>query len=122
LDEERRARLLSEGIQALVTILRVAIVAGSFVLCIYFMSSAAGAFAGKETGVSFDFVARIGIDRWLAYMFGAGGAGYGVYERKLRQRNISRMRGQTHEFEKRADKKRTSSALTPDGKTRREDR
>jgi hypothetical protein len=82
------------------------------------------AFAGRDTAATFSLsvITKLQADRWFAYLFGAGGVGYGLVERRLRRRNIKRLTKHTEELEKRIDPERTSSGLTPEGKTRPEDR
>jgi len=82
------------------------------------------ALAGKSTNadISLHLLAEMHLDRWVAYIFGVGGTGYGIFERKLRQKNIKRLTKKTEELEKRMDPKRTSSQLTEKGKTRRGDK
>lgn len=82
------------------------------------------ALAGKDTSANIfiDVIARIQLDRWVAYLFGASGIAYGVSERRLRQKNIKRLTKQNEALESRLDPRRTSSNLTETGKSRREDR
>jgi hypothetical protein len=81
------------------------------------------AFAGKETvaNLALSLIMNLQADRWFAYIIGAMGVGYGAVERHLRRRNIRRLTTHTAELEKRLYPARSSSGLTPEGKTRRED-
>ena len=86
------------------------------------------AFAGKDTNahvaMSFavNIITKLSASQWFAYMVGAIGGGYGYRAHRLKERNIERMRGQTSELEQLVDQKRTSSGLTPKGKTRKGDK
>jgi hypothetical protein len=82
------------------------------------------AFAGKQTDASvvIQLVAKLQLDRWIAYIFGTGGIAYGYAQNKLRRRTINRLSGHGAELESRLYPERTSSALTSDGKTNVRDR
>jgi hypothetical protein len=124
LNEDRRFRLISRGIDGFVTLART----GCVVLAVIFLGRYARdvfiAFAGKETAanLALSLIVKLQADRWFAYLVGVVGAGYGAVERHLRRRNIKRLTAHTAELEKRLHPARTTSGLTPKGRTRREDR
>lgn len=122
--EEQRFQLISQAIDGFVTTIRTGLVVAGFVAIGYYIQNVLVAFAGQQTeaAISFSLVTKLQADRWFAYMVGAGGLGYGLMQRKLRQRNIRRLTVHTSELESRMHPKRTSSGLTPEGKTRKEDR
>ena len=95
------------------------------VLIFYFGFEALKMFAGRESTATFDFagkiVAQISADRWVAYIFGLLGAGYGFGERKFRQRKTKRMASRIGELESFIDPKRSSSGLKKTGETREGD-
>lgn len=123
-DDDRRFRLISRVIDGLIGVASTLIIAGAVVWIVGYLRDVLIAFAGKETNASlaFTILAKIQADRWLAYLFGAGGIGYGLVERRLRTRNIRRLTKRPTELETRIHPARTSSGLTPEGRTRREDR
>ena len=97
---------------------------GSAVLVAYFLyrsvSSLSGRYTFAQIGVS--FLGDMRISEGLAYLFGAGGVVYGVKRHRLHGDNVQRMAGRLAELEKQIDPKRSSSRLTPRGKTRPEDK
>jgi hypothetical protein len=68
------------------------------------------------------FLGDFRISEGFAYVFGGGGVVYGMKHRKLHGDNLERMAGRIAELEKLLDAKRSSSRLTPRGKTRPEDK
>jgi hypothetical protein len=124
LNEDRLFRLISRGIDGLAALGRTGLVVLAVIFLGFYAKEVLVAFAGKETAatLALSLVANLQADRWFAYLVGAGGLGYGVVERQLRRRNIKRMTGHSEEVEKRLHSARTSSGLTPQGKTRSEDR
>ncbi len=62
------------------------------------------------------------VSEGLSYLFGVGGFGYGMRERKLRRETIERLSKRITDLEKLVDPSRTSSHLTVRGTTNPEDR
>lgn len=124
MNEDRQFRLISRGIDGIFALGRTALIVGAVILLGRYARDVFIAFAGKKTAanLAFNLIVHLQADRWFAYLVGVAGAGYGVTERRLRQRNIKRLTAHTSELEKRLYPARTSSGLTPEGKTRREDR
>lgn len=124
MDNDRRYRLYTHGMDGGFALLRIVVIAGAAVLLGRYARDVLVAFAGKETvaNLALTFLLNLQADRWFAYLFGASGVGYGVRQRQLRRRNIKRMTGHNAEVEERLYQGRTSSGLTPEGKTRPEDR
>jgi hypothetical protein len=58
----------------------------------------------------------------FGYLFGVGGAGYGLRERKLRRQTTERFAARNFSLEKQIDPNRSSSRLTTRGTTNPEDR
>jgi len=81
------------------------------------------AYSGKQTlaHVAFQFIADFKIDKLLCYGVGIGGAAYGYKQKRLKEKTIVRLAPEGQERERRIDPDRTSSRLTPRGRTRRED-
>lgn len=84
------------------------------------VSSLAGLYTFAQIGVG--FLGDFRISEGIAYLFGAGGVAYGVKRHRLQQENIERTAQRISDLEKRLDPKRSSSRLTPRGKTRPEDK
>jgi hypothetical protein len=124
LNEDRRFRLFVRGIDGLFALFRTVTIIVGVVLIARYARDVLVAFAGKETAanLALSLIVNLQADRWFAYLFGLAGAGYGVAQRQLRRRNIRRMTGHNAEVEKRLHPGRSSSGLTPEGKTRPEDR
>jgi len=58
----------------------------------------------------------------IAYIAAISGLGWGFTERKLRHSTVNRIQGRMTELEIRVDPNRTSSGLTPEGKTNPSDK
>jgi len=84
------------------------------------VSSLGGRYTFAKIGVS--FLGDFKISEAYAYIFGAGGIAYGYKRRRLHQDNVERTAKRITDLEKQLDSKRSSSRLTPRGKTRPEDR
>jgi len=84
------------------------------------VASLAGRYTFEQIGVG--FLGDFRISEGFAYVFGGGGVVYGMKHRKLHGDNLERMAGRIAELEKLLDAKRSSSRLTPRGKTRPEDK
>ena len=124
MNEDRRFRLISRVIDGFVTLARSGFVALIVISLGRYARDVLIEYAGKETAanLALSLIVNLQADRWVAYLVGAMGLGYGAVERHLRRRNIRRLTTHTAELEKRLYPGRTSSGLTPGGKTRREDR
>lgn len=85
------------------------------------------AFAGKPTLVNFgvsliaDLKANTVFSHLVMGIFGLGGAGYGLRERRQKRNEIKRLGNRVVEVEKQLDRNRSSSGLTIDGRSRPED-
>lgn len=121
---DQKFKLLTQVTEAAVTAFRTVVIVVGAVILGFYAREVLIAFAGHQTGanVSLSLIAKLEADRWFAYLVGATGAGYGYVQRGLRQRTIKRLTERTSELETRIDKRRSSSGLTPKGRTRREDR
>ncbi len=74
--------------------------------------------AGKttEANIAANLIAKLtGFDRIIAYMAGASGVGWGMYESRNKKKAIANLRKQQEEYEKIADPNRTGSGLLPGG-------
>lgn len=121
---ELRYRFRFRMLDLVATGLSLVIPWGSVVLIAWLVTDAVNGLAGKYTfaDIGVRFLADIKVSEAVAYVVGGGGMLYGYKERRLRQKNIARLSGRNQEYEKRVDPKRSSSGLTPEGKTRPEDR
>jgi hypothetical protein len=124
LDDDRKFRLLSQTIDIVAVLGRAAIYGICIIWVASYMRDAFVSFAGQHTdaNLSFSLITKLQADRWLAYLFGVSGVGYGLFERNLRRRNIKRMTNRSEKLEKLIDPQRSSSSLSPEGSTRKEDR
>jgi hypothetical protein len=104
--------------------LTLAVPWGSLILIAWMVTDSVNGLAGKYTfaDIGVRFLADVKVSEAIAYAVGAGGMLYGYRERRLRQKNIARLSGRNQDHERRIDPKRSSSGLTPEGKTRPEDR
>lgn len=80
--------------------------------------------AGKTTmaQIGMSFIGDIKVSNALSYLFGAGGFGYGIKERRLRHKKTAGLTAYSAELERKIHSERTSSGLTPEGTTRPEDK
>jgi hypothetical protein len=97
---------------------------GSLVAIAFWVHSDVVALAGRRTlaHIGLSFIGDIRISDAVAYIFGAAGTGYGIAERRLRQKNITRLAEENRTLEKKVDAFRSSSNLTRRGTTRPEDK
>jgi len=103
---------------------RTALIGGAFVFCIYFITGAFQAMAGKTTNIStmIRAVADLDIGKYIAYaVAGVSGTGWAV-ERRARRRTIEGQNAHIKELESRSEPKRRSSGLLADGRTKKEDK
>lgn len=102
---------------------RYLIVAATVVICVYFLSEAVRGFAGQVTvaNVTIKFLINV-IVKW-ALTFTVSGLSLALYfrERGQHEKTRERLTKRITELETRIDRGRTSSHLTPKGRTRRED-
>ena len=82
------------------------------------------AFAGQSTkaDVIVQLIADFRLAVVLPWLLAAGGVGYGVRQKQLKEKAVQRLTRRPHELEKIIDPERTSSGLTPRGRTNPEDR
>ena len=81
--------------------------------------------AGRATlaaiGVTLKAFGKVYISEAVAWLFGMGGVGYGLVQRRLRRSVIARLSPAVRDREKAIDPKRTSSQLTERGQTKPQD-
>ena len=79
--------------------------------------------AGKSTQMDMvvKAVTDLKADQAFAYLFGIGGVGWGIAERKFRKRKTAALASRAAKAEKMLDSKRSSSGLPSSGETRRDD-
>jgi hypothetical protein len=77
------------------------------------------ALAGQQTkaAIGIRILANVRLSAALGWGVGAGGAGYGLLQRRLKGRDVARLSGRIHELEMEKDPGRTSSRLTKQGTT-----
>jgi hypothetical protein len=94
------------------------------IVIMYFFYRSVASLAGQYTlaQIGMGFLGDFRLSEGVAYVFGAGGVAYGAKRRKLQGDNIERTAKRISDLEKRIDPKRSSSRLTPRGKTRPEDK
>jgi hypothetical protein len=84
------------------------------------IKSLAGHYTFSDIGIK--VIGDFKVSEAVSYLFGAGGLGYGLRERKLRRQTTERLTQRTITLEKAMDPNRTSSHLTTRGTTNPEDR
>jgi hypothetical protein len=122
--EELRYRLHCRIVDMVGSAIQVLVPWGSAVAIAYFVYLSLRSLVGHYTfaDIGLSFLGDFKISEGLAYIFGTGGVVYGVKQKKLRERNIERTAGRIKDYETAIDPNRTSSRLTPQGRTRPEDK
>lgn len=77
------------------------------------------ALAGDVTvaTIAIDFLTSFKVNTTVSVTLAGGGVLYGYRERRLRQRTIARLQGHIRRLERKVNPERTSSNLTPQGRT-----
>jgi hypothetical protein len=125
--KEREFKLRSQKWDTLLRLGQYLIKYGALVICVWRLSVALEAFAGRQSLAEIliflktDFEANPAVSHAVMGILGLTGAGYGVRQRSLRQKDIKRLGNRVVELEKRLDPDRSSSRLTLDGRSRPED-
>jgi len=90
----------------------------------YFVYMSIRSLSGHYTfaDIGIKFVGDLKLSEGLSYLFGVGGVGYGMRERRLRRKTTERMSARNVQLEQMIDPERTSSHLTTRGTTNPEDR
>lgn len=120
LDLLKRSRL-SDGI---VSVINNLIKYGFLAIAFYYSYRMVDALAGKETisNIAFKMITDLKMNQWMAYAIGGCGLSYGLAERSVRKKTVTRLHSRIEELELKKDPKRTSSMLTSTGDTRPEDK
>jgi hypothetical protein len=118
-----KTRKFTTTVEALTGLVRTLIRWGGVVLICWFQYRCFQAIAGKDTTFSavVNLVAKLSIDRWIAYIVAGLASGCWWIERRTRQRTIKEREEYIRELEKKVDPKRSTSGLTATGKPRQED-
>lgn len=110
----RKVDILADAVRIGIPWLALVLIFGCITAMVYRL-------AGKTTlaqiGVS--FFGEMKMSNAVAYVFGAAGTGYGLFERNLRRRKTKNMAAHLADLESRIDPSRSSSGLTPKGTTRK---
>lgn len=101
---------------------RTLIRTGGVVASIYVCRDFLGAIAGKETVVALKLSFLADIKFAIAVSLAGMASVWALAERWLRHRKVESMQGRIKELELAIDPKRTSSGLTPKGKTNPKDK
>lgn len=121
-EADDRAGARREAIHEIFLTVRTLIRTGGVVVSIYICRDLLGAIAGKETilAIKLSFLADI---KFAIALSLAGMASlWGFAERWLRHRKVESMQGRIRELELGIDPQRTTSGLTPKGKTNPKDK
>ena len=120
-------KLAFKIIDAITTTVKVVCKYGWPCVCVYFAFRIVEVLAGRTTDASFALklaVSVFGNDRVMksiCAIVSGGSIGYGVGQKRLRQRDIQRLTPRPRQLETVIDRRRTSSGLTTKGTTRPED-
>ena len=91
----------------------------SAVAIVYFIVQGIGHLAGQETKADISLILSgiFNINKATGYGVCVIAIAYGLFQRRLRQKNIQRESARVKHFEEKLDPERTSSNLTPKGRT-----
>ena len=95
----------------------VAIRFGSLALIARYVSHSIDVLAGKHTiaNIGVRFLANVRVSEAAAWIFGAGGAGYGYRQRYLRRKDTKQIGVRLRKYEENRDPQRSSSKLESEG-------
>jgi len=95
------------------TLIRYGCIAG----IVYWVSHSVELLAGKQTAadIGIKFLANVTISETVAWIFGVGGVGYGMRQRKLRREDTKQMGARLSKYETKIDPQRSSSKLESQG-------
>jgi hypothetical protein len=112
--------------EAIASVLRSFFKWGGLVGIFYFLSRMVEDLAGQTTyadvGIDVGILAEVGTSHFLAWGLAVAAVLWALFERRLRRTTIERLTGRNRELEESIDPNRSSSNLTPRGKTRPEDK
>jgi hypothetical protein len=116
----KKSRFAEGTVQVFLSLIRW----GAIVLIVRYGYLSIEALAGKDTftDIVINFLSDIKVSVAISWSVGAGGAIYGLKQRKLRRDTVERLQGRIKLLESEKDPSRTSSQLTKRGDTRPEDK
>jgi len=119
LEEDLRVLRQSRVVDAVTAISNRFIAWTGMVVIAYFAYKSIEVLAGRNTtaDIGLKLLGDIKISEAVAWIFGVGGIGYGVSQRKLRRDSIARLAPRAKELEEARDPHRSSSGLTTRGTT-----
>jgi len=103
------------GTQSLNTLFKTA----GVVICVYLIYRSIDSLAGKTTMTEmlFNIITDLKMSQWFGYIVGGSGVAYGLQQRGLRRKTISRIAARNDSLEKMIDPGKLSSGLTKYGTT-----
>jgi hypothetical protein len=112
-------RRVEERYATIRTLFRAGAVVGVF----YFAFEALSQLGGQKTDIAISLVLNVlaRMEILITLTLAGGAATWAVVERSLRRRKTEYMQGRIRELEERLDPKRSTSGLTPKGKTNPKD-
>ncbi|MBW8874531.1 MAG: hypothetical protein JF614_06170 [Acidobacteria bacterium] len=98
-------------------VVEVAVRWGIIALIVFFVTDCIKSLAGLQTAatIGIRFLADVRVSEALAWIFGAGGVGYGMQQRGLRRRDTKQMGSRLRKYEKLIDPGRSSTDLDSQG-------
>lgn len=118
-DADRNVRYKVERNGQIASVVNNLIRWGGLVAIVYFIAHTLQSFSGQTTlaAISVKLLGSLRANDAAAWIFGAGGMGWGWRERRLRRNVNKNLGGRVAELEGVIDPKRTSSKLTQTGDT-----
>jgi hypothetical protein len=98
-------------------IVEIAVRWGLIALIVFYITDCVKGLAGLQTiaNIGVRFLADVKVSEAVAWIFGAGGLGYGVRQRSLRRRDTKQMGTRLRKYEKLIDPGRSSTNLDSQG-------
>ena len=80
------------------------------------------AIAGQETitNIVINFLGEIRADKWICYIIGLGGTGYGIAQNKSKKKAVARLSDENKKLASLIDPQKQRSGLSSDGSLKKE--
>ena len=110
------AILLYKGFKNLIS------VAMCYIIVVLGIVPCVKAIAGQETitNIVINFLGEIRADKWICYIIGLGGTGYGIAQNKSKKKAVARLADENKKLASLIDPQKQRSGLSSDGSLKKE--